>query len=96
MAKQTPDLVINRGTHLTTCLNTCTGEFKLAWDWDKLLEEVQAATSGKVVAKKNLVKETESKVTKTRTKKTVSTQVTDAVTAKKPVTKKAPAKKAKK
>lgn len=90
MAKQQPDLRIDRlGTHLFQVTRKNGSNF-LKWDWDKLLEEVQAATAGKTVAKIDLVKETETKVTKTRTKKA------EPVTEKKPAAKKSPAKKAKK
>lgn len=87
--KEKSDLVINRGKHLTTCLNNRTGEFKMTWDWDALLAEVAALSVPKI----DLVKETEAKVTKTRTKKVVKDQITDAVTAKKPAAKKPAAKK---
>lgn len=48
----------NKGTHLTV-----NADGSLTWDWDKLLEEVKAATS--------LVNVTEVKVKKTRKKKEV-------------------------
>lgn len=78
MAKQQPDLVIDRlGTHLFRVTRK-NGSVSFKWDWDKLLAEVQSATSGalvkagtkkKAVAKKDLVKETETKVAVSRTKK---------------------------
>ena len=62
MTKQKPDLVIDKlGTHLFRC-TYADGRQSFKWDWDKLLEEVQAATS--------LVNVTEVKVKKTRKKKT--------------------------
>lgn len=96
MAKQEPSIVIDKlGTHLMRVTNNHTGEITLKWDWDKLLAEVSAIglptekVVGKVekVKKKDLVKETEAKVKKTRAK-TVNTQITDAVTTKKPAAKK--------
>ena len=114
MAKQQPSIVIDKlGTHLLRVTNNHTGQVDLKWDWDKLLEEVQAATSidvtidaevvkglkkkginvkkevtqalakeglnadinvkpAKKAAKRDLVKETETKVTKTRAKKTTT------------------------
>lgn len=38
------DLIIKEGHHLTTLVDTHTGEFKMSWDWDALLREVQIAT----------------------------------------------------
>ena len=102
MAKQAPDLRIDRmGTHLFQVTRKDGSNF-LRWDWNKLLEEVRVATSGvpakakaepkkKTTAKKDLVKETEAKVTKSRAKKVVTDQITDAVTTKKPTAKKKPA-----
>lgn len=88
MAKQQPDLRIDRlGTHLFQVTRKDGSNF-LKWDWDKLLEEVQAATSGKTVAKIDLVKETETKVIKSRTKK-----AEEKVSPTKDSAKKAPAKK---
>lgn len=63
MKKPHPDLKITRGNHLSTCVNSHTGEVKLIWDWDALLKEVQEATS--------LVAVTEAKVKRTRKKKEV-------------------------
>jgi len=92
MAKQQPSIVIDKlGTHLLRVTNNHTGQVDLKWDWDKLLEEVRAATGGQIKgvsanplkgsrvivkddltkaakAKKDLVKETEAKVSKSRTK----------------------------
>ena len=80
----------------------------LKWDWEVLEHEVKAAmlafeskqelaaVKTKPAAKKDLVKETETKVTKARAKKEVNDQITDAVTTKKAAPKKAPAKKTKK
>lgn len=65
MAKQQPDIVIDRlGTHLFKVTRK-DGTSRLSWDWDKLLEEVAAISA----PKKNLVAETEIKVAKTRAKK---------------------------
>lgn len=61
--KPKPDMVITQGTHLTKCVYTGNGAVKLIWDWDKLLEEVKAATG--------LVNLTETRVKKTRKKKEV-------------------------
>lgn len=63
MTKQKPDLVITKeGTHLIK-ITRKDGFISFKWDWDKLLEEVQTATS--------LVNVTEVKVKKTRKKKEV-------------------------
>lgn len=96
MAKQTPDIVIDRlGTHLFKVTRK-DGTNWLKWDWDKLLEEVQSATAGKTVAKKDLVKETETKVTKARAKKAdEKVSPKKATTTKKPAAKKPATKKAK-
>lgn len=76
---------VKQGKHLTVTIRT-DGSVDLKWNWDKLLEEVQAATAGgikgvsaipvkgkRVTVKKDLVKETESKVTKSRAKKSTAT-----------------------
>lgn len=86
MTKQQPDLRIDRlGTHLFQVTRKDGSNF-LKWDWDKLLEEVQVATT--TVSKKNLVKETETKVIKSRAKK-----AEEKVSPTKDSAKKAPAKK---
>lgn len=64
---QMPDIVIEKGNHTFITTNNHTGEKSVKWDWDKLLEEVQAATAG--VGTKDIVAETEKKVRKTRKKK---------------------------
>ena len=43
---QMPDIVIEKGNHTFITTNNHTGEKSVKWDWDKLLEEVQAATAG--------------------------------------------------
>ena len=49
MTKQPPDLRIDRlGTHLFQVTRKNGSSF-LKWDWDKLLEEVQAATADRKV-----------------------------------------------
>lgn len=105
MKRQTPSIVIDRlGTHLNRITNNHTGQVTLSWDWDRLLAEVRAATSGTpakvkaapkkpTAAKKDLVKETETKVAKTRVKKAeekIGITKTKS-SAKKPATKKTPA-----
>ena len=92
MTKPVPDIVIDRlGTHLFRVTRK-DGTSWLKWDWDRLLEEVQAATSIVIEqkpSKKNIIVETEKKVAKSRAKKT------DAAVkeVKKPAAKKAAAKK---
>lgn len=53
------------GTHLTVTHND-NGTADMKWNWDKLLEEVQAAIA---TVSTNLVEVTEAKVKKTRKKK---------------------------
>lgn len=67
---QITDAVTIKGNHLTVTKYP-NGTADLVWDWDALLEEVRAATSG-VNA---LVATTEAKVKKTRAKKVVDTVV---------------------
>lgn len=91
MAKQQPDLRIDRlGTHLFQVTRKNGSNF-LRWDWDKLLEEVQAATT--TVSKMNLVKETETKVIKSRAKKAEEKDSPTKDSAKKAPAKKPAAKK---
>ena len=54
-----------KGKHLSVTTNK-DGKVKLVWDWDALVKEVVAATSG---IKQDIVKVTEEKVKKTRKKK---------------------------
>lgn len=73
MTAQTPSIVIDKlGTHLLRVTNNHTGAVTLKWHWDTLLEEVQASCAaferGEKPVTKDLVKETEAKVTKSRTK----------------------------
>ena len=53
------------GTHLTVTHNN-DGTVNMKWDWNKLLEEVQAACAS---VSTNIVEVTEAKVKKTRAKK---------------------------
>ena len=97
MTKPVPDLRIDRlGTHLFRVTRK-DGTSWLKWDWDKLLEEVQAATDIVIEqkpAKKNIVTETEKKVAKTRAKKTdAAVKEVKKPAAKKPAAKKATTKK---
>jgi len=97
MTKPVPDIVIDRlGTHLFRVTRK-DGTSWLKWDWDRLLEEVQAATSIVIEqkpAKKSIVAETEKKVTKSRAKKTDAVvKETKKPAAKKPAAKKATTKK---
>lgn len=67
MTKQQPSIVIEKlGTHLMSITNNHSGEVKLKWDWDVLLQEVVDATT----KSRDLVAETETKVKRTRKKKT--------------------------
>lgn len=87
MTKQKPDLVLDRlGTHLFKVTRKDGTSF-LKWDWDKLLQEVRDATlkyevtnvakdvvtdlNDAIVVAKDLIKETEAKVKRTRKKKEV-------------------------
>jgi len=56
---------ITNGNHLTVTQNK-DGTVSMKWDWDKLLEEVRAACA---TVKINLIEATETKVKKTRAKK---------------------------
>ncbi|MFZ9646004.1 MAG: hypothetical protein ACO29M_04915 [Fluviibacter sp.] len=64
MAKKKKEAVVQdvKGSHLTVH-----ADGTLAWDWDALLKEVQAATAGKG---RDLIAETETKVKRSRSKKT--------------------------
>jgi hypothetical protein len=99
MTKPVPDIVIDRlGTHLFRVTRK-DGTSWLRWDWDRLLEEVRAATSIVIEqkpSKKNIVAETEEKVAKSRAKKTDAVvKETKKPAAKKPAAKKATTKKSK-
>lgn len=90
------------GTHLLQVTNHHSGESTLKWDWDTLEHEVKAAILAyeskqeKKAAKKNIIVETEKKVTKTRAKKVdAAVKETTKPAAKKPAAKKATTKKSK-
>jgi hypothetical protein len=104
MTNMTPSIVIDKlGTHLLQVTNNHTGEVKLKWHWETLEHEVKAAMLAyeskqeKKAAKKDIVKETEKKVTKSRAKKAEAPVVkeTKKPAAKKPAAKKAVTKKSK-
>ena len=90
MAKNKTKPSVVKGNHLTVTTDE-NGRTSLEWDWEALRKEVEEAIAS---VNKDLVKETEAKVKKSRAKKSeVTTQITDAVTTKKPASKKAATKK---
>jgi hypothetical protein len=90
------------GTHLLQVTNHYTGKSTLKWNWEALEQEVKSAILAyeskleKKSAKKNIIVETEKKVTKSRAKKTDTVvKETKKPAAKKPAAKKATTKKSK-